>query len=531
VSTEAPGGAAAPGAERAQPGARGPEQVVVLAPSGRDAKLTVDLLGRDGVAAAVCADVDGLCLRVEAGRVSAALIAEEALGPRALARIGEALRVQPPWSDLPVVVFGAASRDGGKSVEDERLLALGNVTFLDRPVQVRTMLAAVRASLRARRRQHEARRAIEARDQFLAMLGHELRNPLGAIRMACELFAMTTTEAQRQRNLAIIDRQSRHLGRLVDDLLDVSRVTAGKIVLQSERLDLVELVRGCFQAIEPTARAQQIDCALDAPPGPLPVRGDRVRLDQVFNNLLTNAVKYTPRGGAVRVGLRREGGAALVTFADSGVGIAPEMLERVFELFAQADHSLARSQGGMGLGLTLARNLARLHGGDIEASSEGAGRGSTFTVRLPAEPPEPPAAAAGRAPAARDGSATAKGAEGARRIVVVDDNEDIRESFAMILGLLGHDVVTADDGPAGVARIVGERPEIAFVDLGLPGFDGYELARRVRAACGGAPRLVAVSGYGQPEDQRRSAEAGFDAHLTKPVGDRELRAVMASMFG
>lgn len=480
--------------------------VLVLAPSGRDARLTHDMLENDGLAARVCDDVSALRRCILAG-AAAALIAEEALTESAIEQLVEVLDAQPPWSDFPIVVFSGAGRSGDQS-SVTAMRALGNVTFLDRPVQVRTMLAAVHSAVRARTRQYEGRNAIAARDRFLAMLGHELRNPLAAIRLAVQLAERHGSEWREQHT--VIDRQSRHLGKLVDDLLDVARVTHGKLIIQPADVEIGEILRACVEAREATDHA----LTLDIPEGMFIVRGDRLRLEQVFNNLLTNALKYTPAGGSVHVRVVPEERSVAVEVDDNGVGIAPELLPRVFELFAQGSQSLARAQGGMGVGLTVVRSLVHLHGGDVDVHSDGLGRGSTFRVRLPLE----------NAPT-RASSKPNVVPQRPRRVVLVEDNDDVRTMLEQLLIIAGHDVATANDGPSGLTRILEARPDVAFVDIGLPGFDGYELARRVRARKE-TIRLVALTGYGQPEDRRRARDAGFDLHLTKPVGIDELEAAL-----
>lgn len=489
---------------------RSPETVLVLAPTGRDGPITAELLGEAGLEAHVCADANDLATRMQAG-AGCALVSEEALTPAARARLATALAGQPAWSDFPFVVI--ATRGDGR--EEPTVTALGLVTFLDRPVQVRTMIAAVQSALRSRRHQYQARRAIEARDEFLAMLGHELRNPLGAMRLALDLAACREGPLG-ERERGVIDRQSRHLARLVDDLLDVARVTTGKISLRYEEVDLAELVRACVTAMEPAASAQGLLLTAGTS-SPLAVRGDRLRLEQIFMNMIGNAVKYTPRGGAISVDARAVGASARVSIVDDGLGIGPDVLPHVFDLFTQADRSLDRAQGGLGVGLTVARTLARLHSGEIVAESAGVGRGSAFHVTLPLQDREE---LRGRE------SATAPEAR-PLRLVIVEDNPDLRDMLEQTLLLAGHAVTPAIDGYQGIEAIVRERPDAALIDLGLPGIDGLEVARRVRAAGLGEVLLVAVTGYGQADDRTRAANAGFDAHLTKPVDASQIAQILA----
>jgi len=488
------------------------ERVLVLVRGSRDAELTQELLARAGFECMVCRGVDELCSAIVEG-AGAALLAEEVLAPAVVERIATTLRHQPPWSDFPLILFGAV--DG----RTDLVRVLGNVTFLDRPVRARSMVAAVTGAIRSRRRQYEGRRAIESRDTFLAMLGHELRNPLGAIRLAMAMIDARTPAEARTKEHDIIDRQGKHLTRLVDDLLDVARITHGKVVLKTARLNLVDAVRDAFEAHEARARTHGLKFSLRVAISKVCVDGDRQRLEQVFANLLTNAIKYTPRDGAIIVSVDEEGDDAVVRVDDSGVGISPEMLPRVFDVFAQANRSLDRTEGGIGLGLALVQSIVTLHHGRVEAHSAGAGRGSSFVVRFPR--------VAGEIAAAEPASSTAA-ANGAKRIVVVEDSSDIRELLVAILELAGHAVSSAEDGPRGLDAILTSTPDIAFVDLGLPGFDGFELARRARAQ-GSTARLVAVTGYGQYEDRQHAAAAGFDDHLTKPVVAEDLQRAMQRM--
>ena len=365
----------------------------------------------------------------------------------------------------------------------------------------------------------EAEAASRGKDELLAMLGHELRNPLSAIATAAHVLGRADLgEEPARRALAVIARQNGHLTRLVDDLLDVARVTAGKITLAPQPVELADAVQGAVATLSASGRTERHRVTLDLKPVWSNV--DPTRFEQVVINLVSNALRFTPVGGTVDVVIGEELRNAVLCVRDSGVGLAPEMLRRVFDPFVQAERGPDRGPGGLGLGLTLVRRIAELHGGTVEAVSDGPGRGSAFTVRLPALPAPSPALVPGLA-----GPAT--GVEGVRRrILVVEDNEDAREMLRLMLGLAGHEVHDATDGPAGLEAALRLRPDIALIDVGLPGFDGYELARRLRAAVGASIHLVALTGYGQPEDRRRAQEAGFDAHLVKPIDQERLRAAI-----
>ncbi len=364
----------------------------------------------------------------------------------------------------------------------------------------------------------EAQRANRAKDQFLAMLGHELRNPLGAIRsaMAVVLRRLRSDDAPLQQMGEIIARQSQHLARLVDDLLDVARVTSGKITLERRPVDLLEVAARAVASLEASGRGGSHDIRIVGPS--LSVEGDPTRLAQVVGNLLDNAVKYTPSGGRVTVGVAKEEGQAVVRVTDSGAGISPEMLARIFDLFVQERESIDRSQGGLGLGLALVRRLVEMHGGTVQAMSRGPDTGSEFAIRLPLL-----SATASGMPAP-----TAPPAPASRHVLLVEDNEDARDALRAALELDGHHVDVAEDGETGLTKLLMLRPEVALIDIGLPRRDGYALARAVRATPGTEGiRLVAVTGYGQPEDRRRAFEAGFQAHLIKPVDPQELARVLA----
>ena len=506
----------------------GESQLLVFAPSGRDAVLATQVLEQGGMSATICGSADELVSAIGEG-AGGALVAQEALSLPVIAALARALRTQPPWSDFPFIIFmprTASAFENRKALE--AFADLGNVTALEKPIHPLTMVSAARAALRARNRQYAARAALEERerdvrqrDQFLALLGHELRNPLGALRNASKLLERDAAGLHQVPNpLAIIDRQISTLTLLVDDLLDVARVTSGKISLKLSPVDLAALTRSLVAEAGRSSRERRLRLSLDAPTSPVVVMGDRLRLEQVINNLLTNALKYTPPGGRIEV-VVADGDPAILRVVDTGVGISAEVLPTIFEPFTQAPQTLDRSQGGMGLGLSVVRALVRLHGGEVLASSAGAGRGTEFTVSLPsvlgateliAEP--------------NTGSDAAM--LPSRHILIVEDSDDNRETLQELLESLGHRVDTAMDGEQGVERAIAAHPEVALVDIGLPRLDGYEVARRIRAAGGSDIFLVALTGYGQPEDRTRAAAAGFDVHMTKPINFNNLNKILAA---
>jgi signal transduction histidine kinase/ActR/RegA family two-component response regulator len=360
----------------------------------------------------------------------------------------------------------------------------------------------------------EAQSANRAKDEFLAMLGHELRNPLAPIVTALKLMELRDGGAASDER-RIIERQVGHLSRLVDDLLDVSRITQGKIQLEQAPVDVAAVVARALELTQPVfeRRARPIEVAL--PPHPLTVRGDAVRLTQVLCNLLTNAAKFTPADGRIAVAVRETNGQAEIRVEDAGRGISPELLPRVFELFVQGPQTSDRQAGGLGLGLTIVRMLVQMHGGSVEARSDGPDRGASFTVRLPLS------AATEQAdtqPAARPPMAGTGG-----RVLVVDDNADAAETLARLLALVGWEARTAADGAQALHAVEAFAPDVAFLDIGLPGMDGYELARRLRGHANARSTLiVALTGYGRDPDRARALAAGFDEHLVKPVAAERL---------
>jgi signal transduction histidine kinase len=367
-----------------------------------------------------------------------------------------------------------------------------------------------------RQRLLELAEADRRKDQFLMMLAHELRNPLAPMHNALRILTLAGADPQAaERARGVLERQLQHLTRLVNDLLDVSRITRGKVELQTLRLDLARLVRTAAEDHQPLLEGKGLTLGLEMPPLPLWVEGDDTRLAQVMDNLLENAAKFTPRGGRVTAQAAAEGDQAVVRVRDTGMGVEPDLLPHVFESFTQADRSLDRSRGGLGLGLALVRGLVQLHGGAVEAHSGGPGRGSTFSFRLPLARRE--AAAPARAPAGQFGRRL--------RILIVEDNPDTATTMRLLLELMGYEVAVAATGHAGVEATLRTHPDVVLCDIGLPGgMDGYAVARSVRQNPATArTRLIAVTGYGREEDRRRSREAGFDLHLTKPVDPAELQ--------
>jgi signal transduction histidine kinase/ActR/RegA family two-component response regulator len=514
------------------------ERVLLLLPTSRDASMTAGILQRNGIASQTCTNVAEFAHELARG-AGAVLVAEEALGAGATGGVlAQAMDAQPPWSDLPVLVL---ARHGADSHEvRDALQVLGNVTLLERPLRVSALLSLVRTALRARARQYQLERylhdleqarsaqatAARRKDEFLAMLAHELRNPLAPVRNALSVLELDDGDAERRRTLyAMMTRQVDHMVRLVDDLMDASRMSRGRVDLRREPIDLQDALRSAIDVGEPLIRATQGAFDITLPPDPLPVRGDTDRLIQVFGNLLHNAAKYGRPGGRVALDARVDGDQVVVTVSDDGIGIEPELLPHVFDLFTQGQGDADRMKEGLGIGLSLVRDLVRMHDGTVAAHSDGRGRGARFEVRLPLAAAEARTAAHPSNGDARASGATAAGQP--LRVLVVDDNVDAARSLAMVMDGLRMQCREANSGPAALAIAESFRPHVALLDIGMPGMDGYELARRMRRD----PRLsgallVAVSGWSQEQDRRNGRAAGFDHHFAKPVDVEALVAVL-----
>jgi len=377
---------------------------------------------------------------------------------------------------------------------------------------------------RAQSAQLDAERANRAKDEFLAVLGHELRNPLAPILTALDLMRLRG-ESAAEKERTVIERQARHLVGLVDDLLDISRITSGKVELKHQLVELAEVTAKAIEMASPVLEQRRHSLDVEVAPG-LAIEGDAARLAQIVSNLVTNAAKYTEPGGRIAIAAARDGDDIVLRVRDNGVGIAPEMLPQVFDMFAQAPQALDRASGGLGLGLAIVNSLVRLHRGTVEAHSAGRGEGAEFIVRLPS----PRRELEDGVPLAAITPELSSTRTSRKRILIVDDNEDAAEMMAASLELRGHTTLVAHDGPVALRAIDQFAPDIALLDLGLPVMDGYELARRLRASERHARlKLVAVTGYGQASDRERTRATGFDAHLVKPVQMDRLRSLIAEL--
>jgi signal transduction histidine kinase len=438
----------------------------------------------------------------------------------------QVLRADPHTAGVPVILLSARA---GEESRVEGMQA-GADDYLVKPFSARELLARVSAHLqmaRLRRQAEEAlREANRRKDEFLATLAHELRNPLAPIRNSLQILKMPRLDgATVGRTREMMERQVHHLVRLVDDLLDVSRVMRGKVELRKEAVELASVVARAVETAQPLIEAQGHELAISLPDESLLLDADPVRLAQVVGNLLNNAAKYTESNGRIWLTARREGDAAVLRVRDTGIGIPPDMLPKVFDVLVQVDHATTKAQGGLGIGLTLVRSLVEMHGGTVDAHSAGPGQGSEFVVRLPLSPRRQEPSGENE-----DGGEPQQPSLSGRRLLVVDDNRDAADSLALLLRLQGHEVRVAHDGPAALAVVSGYRPELVFLDIGMPGMDGYEVARRLRQIPGvRGVRLAAVTGWGQQEDRRRTAQAGFDYHLVKPVEPKALEELLATL--
>jgi signal transduction histidine kinase/ActR/RegA family two-component response regulator len=550
-------------------------RVLILTPTGRDAEMASKYLAGAGLTPEACAGIAELCERMGEGS-GAALLAEEVLTPDGTRCLLDELARQPEWSDFPLVVLTGSGSGGDDTGKLKGLVEAANVTLVERPTRVITILSAVRSALRARRRQYEARAHIEAeraareerthlleeavvareqaeqataqaeqanraKDIFLATLSHELRTPLTAVLgWARMLHEMNLDEETARHGLKVIERNAEAQNQLVRDLLDVSRIITGKLRLETSSVELAPVVESALDSVRQAAEAKGIRLGFESGAGPEVVSGDPDRLQQVVWNLLSNAIKFTPKGGRVGVSLSHRESDVLIRVSDTGQGIAPDFLPYVFDRFRQADGSTTREHGGLGLGLAVVRHLVEQHGGRISAESEGEGLGSTFTITLPLAAVRAGAERRGNSGSLRDPSGKGKTTAltdmreplSGVRVLVVDDQPDARELLALVLERAGAVVATADSPDDAVRLLKASPADVLVSDIGMPGEDGYEFVGRVRslpASEGGRVPAVALTAYATEEDRRRALDAGFEEHIAKPVEPSALVAAVAAL--
>lgn len=525
---------------KADPGKE--ERLLILAPTGRDSLLTSKILTEAGVSCHVCKDMEDLCLEFDAG-VGAALLTEEALTKLGIKCLIETLDRQPAWSDIPLILF--VNNFDSAGILLNTLGNRANVMILERPINIGVVIGAVRSLLRARRRQYVSRDLLEKLQEadrqkniFLATLSHEMRTPLNAMVGWTELLtANRLNEAEFGRALEIIKRNMKSLTLLINDMLDVSRIISGKLHLNLTTLNLVTVIEMAVKAIDLTAKNKGIRLRTTFDCSSCLILGDPDRLQQVMTNLLTNAIKFTPKEGQVDIRLERLDSQAQISVSDTGQGIRPEFLPFIFDLFLQADGSYTRAQGGLGLGLAIVRHLLEMHGGKVHAESEGEGKGATFFVRIPLHVDH------AQASNFRDGGSALKRSAvcdsfslAGLRVMVVDDEIDSREMLAAMLAEYGAEVTTASSADEALGIITGDiagrLPHVLVSDIGMPGKDGYDLIRQLRALGperGGRIPAVALTGYAGADEKARALLEGFQTHIAKPVKLAELAATLASL--
>lgn len=511
------------------------DRVLICVDSAQDTERIVGLLADLRIEGVPCADCAELCDQIERGAAAIILSEPPDIGD-SNSRLFSILHAQPTWSALPTIIISGELTDTDKLSEE---LPSGTA-FIERPVRTRSLVSITRSALHARRNQYRVRELLlerealveglrnEARikNEFLATLAHELRNPLAPIRTGLQILRMSPTGKPATQTLEMMDRQVRHLVRLIDDLLDISRITLGKLELRKEKVPLNVLLSSAVEASKPLIDAGKHTLTTSAPHELITLDVDPIRLAQVITNLLNNAAKYTPNGGAIALTARHKDDILQIEVQDNGIGLTPQMLGRVFDMFSQDKPSLVRSQGGLGIGLTLARRLTEMHNGTLEAASPGPGKGCTFTVTLPYK--RNTHAEAGDISVERGNSHAFQGKP--HRVLVVDDQVDVAQSLKDLLCLLGQETHTAYSGTEALQAAKDFKPELIFLDIGLPGMTGYDVARSLRAHQGTPkPTLIAVTGWGDDQNIASALEAGFDRHLTKPVDPAEIERILQAL--
>jgi signal transduction histidine kinase len=499
----------------------------VVTPNAVDAAYAATFLREGGIETRAFESIPSMAAELD-DATGCLILVDDALVERDIPALQEALERMPAWCDLPLIVVSRNVAAVGPFIAGA-FPTSGNVTYLERPLNPHSLVSAARMALRASARQRQVgelmaqrEHEVRLRDEFLAMLAHELRNPLAPMRNA--LYILRKVKIQDPlvvKNTEILSRQVDHVVHLVDDLMDVARLEHGKVILKKQRLDLNGVVAAAVESCQPGVQDRGHHVTVRLEPGAIAVDGDPVRHEQIVCNLLTNAAKFSPKSSEIRVHTALEPGSGLISVEDQGVGFDAAAADQLFAPFLQFNSTIDRSSGGLGMGLTIVKRLAELHGGAVRAFSAGPGKGARFEIRIPlaeGAPVDDPAPA-------QAAPVTSK----PRRVAVIEDNPDILETMHMLLKLWGHEVAMASDGPAGLELVLRERPDIALIDVGLPGMSGYDLARRIRQRLpAGSVRLIAITGYGQPSDREMAGRAGFDAHLLKPINPETLEGLLAA---
>ena len=491
------------------------KRVLIYAPSGQDATLAAKMLALANVESLVTETATHLASELLVG-VGAVLTVEEALSNGGLKVLGEFVKRQPNWSDLPIVLL---TNRGPDSLSVRQALAvLGNVTLLERPVRTLTLMTSLQSVLRAREKQYQVRETDRRKDEFLASLGHELRNPLAPIRTSMSLLAqLYPDQAPVKKVTEVVDRQVTHLTRLVDDLLDVARINSGKIELQRGYTTFGAVMQHVTELCSAPATARRIKIDYALPNEEIALYADYARVVQIVANIVGNAVKFTPPEGYISVRAMVENGELRIYIRDTGIGLEASALSRIFAMFEQSRPPSGQIASGLGIGLSLSRQFAEMHGGSVIATSEGLGKGSEFVVTLPVVAPDRPREALPQDP-------TIGLPDQRPKVLVVDDNRDAADSLQALFEMEDCNVATAYDGFEAVQAVDDEMPDMIVMDLGMPSMDGYEAARRIRNKPGSEDVLmIALTGWGQSDARQRTIEAGFDHHLIKPVDFDEIK--------
>ena len=495
------------------------QRILIYAPAGQDAALAGKVLASGAIASHACRSPGELAEQLALG-AGGVLTVDEALHAGVHSVLDVYTRQQPDWSDLPIILLTHARLD---SLPLRQAIAtLGNLTLLERPVHILTLITSAHAMLRARQRQYQVRETQRRKDEFIASLGHELRNPLAPIKSSVALLKHLFPASEQVGKVSdVIERQLTHLTRLVDDLLDVARITSGKVLLQRQDFELQQVLEHVIELCQPAASSRRIGITVDMPPHAVTLHADYARVVQIFANIVSNAVKFTQEGGHIHMTARLAQGQLQVAIEDDGIGIAPDAIARIFSMFEQGRTVAGQMTSGLGIGLSLARQFAEMHGGSIEAYSDGAGRGSRFIVTLPASDGGAPAAM----PASRNDAPVSTGQP--VQVLVVDDNRDAADSLQSLFQLEGYASTVAYGGAQALAAVELAWPQLVVMDLGMPDMDGYEAARQIRQRAHGRDVLmVALTGWGQGEARARTEQAGFDHHLTKPVDFDAIAALL-----
>ncbi|HTF95999.1 MAG TPA: ATP-binding protein [Cellvibrio sp.] len=495
-------------------------RLLIYAPTGKDGRLLAGVLERARMHCHVCKHINETFEEINKD-VGALIVADEALTFEFLKRIRPFLESQPSWSDIPFLVLRQTAPDTPDM--RSRYALLGNITLLDRPVSTVTLVSAATSALRARTRQYEMREIDRRKDEFLAMLAHELRNPLAPISAASELLRVSTLDRKKiQQTSEIISRQVRHMTGLIDDLLDVSRVSRGLVTLDEGVQDAWQIVASAVEQVRPLIDARQHQLTVLDLPLNASIYGDQKRLVQIIANILNNAAKYTPPEGHISLGVSVDHNNVIFSVKDNGVGMEPDVLSHVFEMFVQAERSSDRAQGGLGIGLAIVKSLVNLHGGQVTAHSAGLGKGSTFTITLPRVADYPVQT--------QIPGSELETAKTSQHILIVDDNVDAAVTLGTILEMSGYKVTIAHSAKEALDQVGTEAPRVCLLDIGLPDMDGITLAKLLRNHTDTATALmIAVTGYGQDSDRKKSLHAGFDHHLVKPVDLRQLLTILSTL--